>query len=51
MATHVVARVRDSWNMELTISGFFDRPTIADLAQAMDNASIDASSFNREETL
>jgi len=48
MATHVVARVRESWNMDLTISGFFDRPTIADLAEAMENASIDVSSFNRE---
>jgi acyl-CoA synthetase (AMP-forming)/AMP-acid ligase II/acyl carrier protein len=36
MATQVVARVRDSWNMDLTISGFFDMPTIADLAEAME---------------
>jgi acyl-CoA synthetase (AMP-forming)/AMP-acid ligase II/acyl carrier protein len=48
MATQVVARVRDSWNMDLTISGFFDMPTIADLAEAMENASTDTSWFNRE---
>ncbi len=47
MATHIVALVRDSWNMELTISGFFERPTIADLAAVIESASIEASSTNR----
>ena len=48
MATQVVARVRDSWNMDLTISGFFDMPTIAELAEAMENKATDTSSLNRE---
>jgi len=48
MATHVVTRVRDSWNMDLTISGFFDMPTIAELAEAMENKATDTSSLNRE---
>ena len=47
MATHIIALVRDSWNMELTISGFFERPTIAEVAAVIESASIRASSTNR----
>jgi acyl carrier protein len=46
MATHIVARVRDSWNVDLTISGFFELPTIADLAPVIESASAEASSAN-----
>ena len=46
MATHIVARVRDSWNVDLTISSFFARPTIADLALVIESASAKARSTN-----
>ena len=46
MATHIVACVRDFWNVDLTISGFFERPTIADLAPVIESASAEASSTN-----
>lgn len=38
LAAQLVARVREQWSVELALARFFERPTVAALAQAVDDA-------------
>jgi acyl carrier protein len=38
MATQVVSRMREAFDVELSLSEFFERPTVAQLAELVENA-------------